>query len=215
MEQIFLNAKSFNTITIGATNSGKSYLALCYIRYALKHNLYGEYHIIAPHMKDEQNKSYDFLKQHKDKVFYYTKFAYDILDYVEKRKQNNTVFFLIDDATGMIANDNFQTELLRLFSTHRHKKQITNIIICHSSKNLKKSLRALCHFIFITQIYNEPLLKDIYTDFLSMIYTDKNKTYKDFLSEYSQCRKEEYFQMVIGELKMILKLIVMLINGIF
>lgn len=198
LEEDFLkNSHNRNIITIGSINSGKSHMALSYLFYALTNNLYEQYHLILPQYKTEENGSYNFIKQFKEKCFIYNTYDDLIVEHVDDLRYKENIFLLIDDSTGKLSFA--QEPLIRLFSTCRHGKGCTTWCITHASKIAKKTLRSLTTYTFITNILSEKVLEDIYEDFLSLYYIKKGKKYQDFLADYNNMiDTQQYPQMLIA-----------------
>jgi hypothetical protein len=200
LESDFLkNSIGRNIITIGSINSGKSYCALHYLFHALQNNMFDSYHIVAPHYKSEQNGSYKFIENFKDKCYIYTQYDPIIAQHIDELRYKKSVFFLIDDSTGVLAGDMLQTDILKLFSTCRHGCGLTSWIVTHAAKIAKKNLRALTTYTFITNILSEKVLQDVYEDFLSIHYKSMKKNYKDFFNDYENMIQEsKHPQMLIA-----------------
>lgn len=56
------------TMSIGSKHSGKSYMLLHYIKYAMDNDLYDEYHLVLPVYEFEEKDSYAWLDKHKTKA---------------------------------------------------------------------------------------------------------------------------------------------------
>jgi len=198
MEKYFLqNSIGKNIIVIGSVSSGKTFMCLSYVHYALVHDLYEEIHLIAPQFNSEMNNSYAFLKKYKDKVFVYTEFDESIINHVEKRRYSKKILFVLDDCTGQL--NSCMSSLLKIFSTCRHGKGITTFLITHASKVASLKLRALAQYIFITNITSEKMLICLFEDYVSLYYKKRGQNFNDFFNQYEKMIDTfEYPQMLIS-----------------
>jgi len=185
-------------ITIGSPDSGKTYLALKYIVHCLNNNTYEEYHLVLPQYKAEYNNSYGFLKQFKDIVRIYDEYDPIIIEGIQKIRKTKRILFMCDDATGSL-DINKDRSLLKLMSTTRHAKGCTVWLICHASKKvISKPIRSCAKYIFITSIESlEVLEKDIYADYISMIYKKMGQKFDDFLSDYTNIMDSNEYGIIL------------------
>jgi len=187
-------------ISIGTPESGKSYLALKYVTYSLQNDLYDEYHIVAPTFNHEENSSYDFLKQHKDKVKIYLKYNAVVSERVDKAREKGKILFVVDDATSELLN-NMDNTFIKLFTTTRHSKNggLTLWIIVHSAKKvLPPMLRQNVKYVFLYRIESSELLEDtIFKEFLSLQYRRQGKKYDHFVEEFSEVMENNKFGVVL------------------
>jgi hypothetical protein len=184
LENYFLqHIKDSCILTIGAKRTGKSFLALRVLNRCIQSKLFDEYHLVLPQMNGEQNDSYSFLRQYGKNVFIYGKYHDLILEKVDKIRQNKSVFFLIDDATGQLGRS--QEALAHIFSTSRHGKNGGSCcwIISHVCKCATKSVRGTTDMVFLTTVFNEEILEDVYMNFLSTKYKIEGKKFADFEKE--------------------------------
>lgn len=191
LETDFLNDlknHSYGLISIGQPNSGKSYMMLSYVKYALYNNIYDSIHLVLPQYCTEESDSYGFLKNYKKKVFIYTK--YNELISLKLLSQNNSekkkkIFYAIDDATGSLFKS-LDKSLIQLYTISRHIN-ITTWLIAHGSKSVfAKLLRGIVKFIFVYSLESSKILQDIYEDFFSLQYESEGKKYKDFIKIYNE-----------------------------
>jgi hypothetical protein len=187
-----------NILTIGTTESGKTYLCIKILYRLLEEKKYDQYHLVLPHYKTEMNNSYAFLKQFKQHVYIYNKYDDIIVDRINSIKDKQSIFFLIDDATGYI--DNSQTKLQQLMTGNRHGEhgKSTIWIIGHGAKIAKRNLRNVVKYIFITTILNRKVLYDIYEEFLSMKYENVKEGWLQFYNNYQESLNEKYHQLCIS-----------------
>lgn len=198
LEQYFLDdvVQGRNIITCGTIGSGKSYNLVHYLYYSLKNNQYEEYHLVIPQFKSEQNDSYSFLTDYKDRVFIYKDYHELIIDKVDTLRYKKKVFFVIDDATGEV--DFMQKKLIKMMTTCRHGKGITTWLLGHIGKFMRPAIREVTSFIFITNILGEKMMKNIYEEFLSMYYKHRNGNIDNFFEDYRNMKEEyDYPQMVL------------------
>lgn len=188
LEQKFLDDMKQNCrvcLTIGEPDSGKTFMILKYIIHSLNNNIYDEYHLVIPQFNSEKNDSYEFLKQHKNKVFIYLSYDPVIIERISKIRLIKKVFFMVDDGTGELdVNDK---RLLKLASTSRHGFGCCIWLIAHASKKvIGKGLRGVVKYIFINSIDSvEMLEKDIYNDYVSMTYRRNGLKFDDFFNDYN------------------------------
>jgi len=187
-------------ISIGTPESGKSYLALKYMKYALQNNLYDEYHIVAPTYDYEENSSYDFLKKHKDIVKVYKYYHAVVAEKVDRAREKSKVLFIVDDATSELLN-NIDKTFVKLFITTRHSTHggLTFWMIVHSAKKvLPPMLRQNVKYVFLYRIESSELLEDtIFKEFLSLQYRRQGKKYDDFANEFSEVMENNKYGVVL------------------
>jgi hypothetical protein len=157
----------FTAMTIGEKNSGKTHIALQFIKWALQRSIYHELHLVLPVYKYEQNDSYAWLKSHKN-VFVYERLSIATLQKLIKQQEKESskrIIILIDDATGLTNLDN--DELKEIIVTARHIK-ISLWIIGHGLKMLRPIIRANCDFLFVFYI-SDTIMKHIWDEKLKRI----------------------------------------------
>ena len=189
LEKTYLDDLSENSrvsLIIGEPDSGKTWLVIHYVMHSLNNNLHSQYHLVIPQYKSEQNDTYRFLKDYKDKVFIYPYYDSVIVERITKIRLTERVLFMVDDATGEL-NPNQDKPLLKLCSTSRHGKGCTIFLIAHASKKvIGKPIRGVVKYIFIHSIDSvEMLEKDIYNDYVSMNYRRKGKNFDNFFDDYN------------------------------
>lgn len=194
-----LSKSGRSIITIGSPESGKTYLALKYLIYALNNKHYDEFHLVLPQFSYEQNDSYAFLKSYKDNVFVYDMYDDIVVKRINLLKKKKRIFFLVDDLTGNI--DFYKDkELVKLISTTRHGKGGCTVwLICHASKKvLSKSIRNCVKYIFISSIESDNILRtDIYEDFASIYYKKQKKGYDQFFDDYMAIMDNNEFGIIL------------------
>ena len=171
-------------ISIGAKGSGKSHLLLHYIRYAMEHDMYDEYHLVLPCYKFEQNDSYAWIKKQKTKakITIYNEHNEIIMNRLMSRPQPfNRAFFGIDDSTGSWSPQ-ANPEEIKYLSRLRHFN-VTQWIVVHVIRSgLPASLRAQIDFLFLFMNTNRKALESAYEEWLSLTLP----TFKEFLQLYTR-----------------------------
>lgn len=199
IEKIFLEditKYGRSIITIGQSETGKTYLMLKILIYLLNNNIYDEYHLILPSFINEQNHSYDFLKQY-DNVFIYTEYHDIFIQKILESCKNKKIFFCLDDGTGRLDFRN-QDTIKRVITTSRHLN-LTCWIIAHSSNGVfSKQVRSNIKYLFLTNYENEKSLKDdIFLEYISMAYGSNN--FMKFKEEFLNVMKNnKYGQLLIA-----------------
>lgn len=192
-------------MSLGTPNSGKSYLALKYLVWALNNNIYDEIHLIAPMIHAEENDSYGFLKQYSKKVFLYQKYHEVVAKKIDKLRESKKIMFMIDDATCELLN-NIDNTFIKLWTTTRHSKSggLTFWVIAHSGKRvLPPMIRQNIKYIFLYSIESAELLDDtIFKEFVSLQYFNEGKKFKDFVKDYMTSMKKHKFGCILIARKM-------------
>ena len=167
---------------IGAKRSGKTYMLTKYLMYAIKNNMFEEYHLVLPQFKgNERSHAYDFLKTCKN-VFVYNKYHEIIAKKILKLMYKKHIMFAVDDATGQFYN-NIDPTLIELATCNEHQKACTIYICVHSAKKcLCPMIRQQCNFLILYRLSNRKLLYDIWEEFFSMDYYD----FKEFYMLYRE-----------------------------
>jgi len=183
-------------MSIGSKHSGKSVTLLAYVRYALEHELYDEYHMVLPTWEFEENDSYAWLKKYKTKakIYVYSEHDQMIIERLQTRpRPYNKAFFGIDDSTGSwkIQAD---AEELKFLSRLRHFG-VTQWIVVHTCRaGLPASLRSQIDFLFLFMNTNRKALEAIYEEWLSISIP----TFKEFMQIYKkEVLDKEYSSMLI------------------
>jgi len=190
------------SIFLGMPETGKTFLALKWLVYSLQHNIYNEYHLVLPMFEHEENKSYDFLLPHKDKVFIYKKYSEIVALKVDKLREKKKIMFMIDDATHGLMNK-IDSTLVGLCTTSRHSRNggLTVFLVVHCAKKvIPPTIRQNLKYLFIYRIDSAELLqKTVYDDFVSLQYKKNEKDFIDFLKDYSAVvDKNRYGVMLIA-----------------
>ena len=176
-------------ILIGIKGSGKSYFINSVLKYSFKHNIHKNYFLVIPSYKFEQNDSYSYIKDQKNKnVKIYNKYhdivGQHVLDSVINTANKSRSIFIIDDATGFLNVHNMAEHLKYLITTTRHVN-CDLIIACHGAKNVLSSiLRSNVDYLLFFKIINSKLLETIYEEYLSVFNIFRNK--KDFITYFNE-----------------------------
>ncbi len=171
-------------IAVGCKGSGKSYLLLHYLYYAMAHELYDEYHLVLPCYEFEEHSSYSWIAEAKTKakIFIYSEHDQMIIDRLMNRpRPYNKAFYGIDDSTGSwsIQADPYEIKYL---SRLRHFR-VTQFIVVHVVRaGLPASLRAQIDLLFLFMNTNRIALNAAYEEWASLTYP----TFKDFLKVFTE-----------------------------
>lgn len=191
-----------SVISLGEPESGKTFLALKYIQWALDNDLYDIYHCVIPMYGREENDSYKFIENYKNKFYIYKCYDEVVSQRVKNsiEKDKHRVFYFIDDGTSQLMS-NMDNTFIELYTTTRHSKVggVTIWLCVHSAKKVIIPLiRQSTRYYFIYNIENDQLLEGIYKEMLSLRYRREKKKYDDFVSEYGRCVKDvDYGVMLI------------------
>ena len=171
-------------IAIGCKGSGKSFLLLHYVYYALEHDMYDEYHLVLPCYLFEERDSYSWLKNHKTpaKIYIYNEHDEMIMNKLIDRPQPyNKAFYGIDDSTGSWSIQADPDEI-KYLSRLRHFR-VTQFIVVHVVRaGLPASLRAQIDMLFLFMSTNRIALQAAYEEWGSMTYPN----FKEFLQVFKE-----------------------------
>ena len=174
-------------LAIGSKGGGKSHLMTSFLKFHLLENTYEYIHFCCPCYGGEADDQYAFLKDQKQ-VLIYKHYNPKISALVDKDRQKGKTLFLIDDASSELIS-NIDTGLLHLITTARHYKSCTLYFAVHSCKKiLLPIVRQNIDHLFIYKIINAGLLRDLYDEYLSMLF-NKWQEFKDF---YNNATAEKY-----------------------
>lgn len=164
-------------VICGDQGSGKSYMVVSFINFAIAHNMYDEIHFISPTLHVERHQSYDFMK--KNKIFHlYTNFDDTIIEKmknVDKRK-----LLICDDATAYLIENRFSPRLVELVTCVRHYRTTMFVLIHSLSYVLLPTIRNNINHMFIGNFMNDAVIKQVWQSFLSR----KIRKYEDFYMPY-------------------------------
>jgi hypothetical protein len=103
-EQAFLEDKTTRiSVSVGSKGSGKTFLLLQYVKFALMSQRFASYHVVLPSFNDEEDGQYDWLTKLPN-IFIYTGYSPAVTLRVQKdadknNQQGQRTFFALDDAT--------------------------------------------------------------------------------------------------------------------
>lgn len=186
-EQAFLKdaSKSF-IISLGMKRQGKTFLMLRYIRWALAHREFDEYHLILPQFGQERDGAYQFLNGMKN-VFIYDKYHQVVCDRILKLMSDKHLFFCIDDASGELLQ-NFDTSITKLLTCNEHGKTCCVWFNIHSAKRVLPPIgRQMLNYLFLYNVDDGLLLKGIWEERFSRIF----RKFDEFLQVYDQAMQTE------------------------
>jgi len=198
MDAEFVNSflNNWLILSIGTKGSGKTYLMLKYLKFALKNDLYDQYVLVLPMFTMEQNNSYKFINAKDKRIYVFESYneviTANLLKQQEKDKVKKKVLFIIDDASG---ENVFRIDpsLQHMITSIRHYN-IGCWMLIHSTSNiLSPFIRQQCDLLLLYKITNYKLLKNIYEEFLSLMedYTGNNG-HKFFIDKVINVQKEKY-----------------------
>ena len=180
-------------LAIGAKGSGKTYLMMCLLKYALMNDLFKYIVFVCPSWAGEADDQYAFLENQKH-VLIYKHYSEKVSIKVDQLRQKGRTLFLIDDASGELLK-RMDNTLIQIITTTRHFKKCTVYIAVHSARKiLAPIVRQNINNLFIYKILNMKLLQDIYEEYLST-YFDR---FSDFKRWYLYYIKEKHACMHFG-----------------
>lgn len=189
--------KNYVALSIGTKGSGKTYLMLKYLKFAMKNNIYDQYVLILPMFEMEQNGSYKFINI-KDPIMFVFETYNEVItanlmkQQVKEKNDKKKVFYVIDDASG---EDVFHIDesLRHLITSIRHFNVCLWMCIHSASGILSPFIRQQTDILFLSKITNFKLLKNIYEEFLSLMddYVG-NDGHKHFIESFIKLHKEKY-----------------------
>lgn len=189
--------KNYVTLSIGSKGSGKTFLMLKYLKFALTNDLYDQYVLVLPMFEMEQNGSYKFINEKDPKIFVFESYnevitANLIKQQVKEKKKKKKILYVIDDASG---EDVFHIDdsLRNLITSIRHYNVGLWMCIHSASGILSPFIRQQTDILFLSKITNYKLLKNIYEEFLSLMddYVG-NDGHKNFIDKFINLHKEKY-----------------------
>jgi hypothetical protein len=188
MEDSFITEETgFITLSLGAKGSGKSHLLLSCVRRWLAEGKYATFHLVLPNFASEEHGSYDFLKQHKERVYVYPRYvdlvAERVIRVQESKKRAGAVFFAIDDATAQI--DIFGSAPLCRIATESRHLGVHLWVLAHAAKRVFTPVwRANIDHLFTGRITNTVVLKTLWEEYYSLV--PGLERYKDFMRMYGE-----------------------------
>jgi hypothetical protein len=179
------------SLFLGPPRSGKTYIALQSIREFIRMGMFEKYYMILPNMKNEADKSYDWLLEH-DNVTIYESFYEDLCEaIITEQEKNNALFdkgkitekprvlFFVDDATSQGVGL-FKSKTMVRFATENRHLNIHSFFCMHYDKGvLAPKIRNNLHFVFIYPVQLK-LLKRMHEDYVPV----KFKELRDFKTQF-------------------------------
>lgn len=199
MEEEFVNSilKNWVVLSIGTKGSGKTFLVLKYLKFALEMDLYDQYLLVLPMFMMEENNSYSFINPKDKKIFVYDNYheviTSDLINVQSKNKNNKKkTFFLIDDASGEQVF-RIDDSLRHLITSIRHFNVCLWMCVHSASGILSPFIRQQTDILFLSKITNYKLLKNIYEEFLSLMddYVG-HEGHNNFVKSVIELHKEKY-----------------------
>ena len=97
--------KNYVALSIGTKGSGKTFLMLKYLKYALQNRLYDQYVLVLPMFEMEENGSYRFINAKDPNIFIFETYNEVITSnlmkqQVKEKAKKKKIFYVIDDAIG-------------------------------------------------------------------------------------------------------------------
>jgi len=196
MRKHFLNQpiKACSSIfSIGERGGGKTFLMLKCLNHWMENDVFFEIHLILPDFEDEQNDSYKWLsefKQKNTKLFIYESYHasigkkiledsqkyFDPKNFKQGMPERRWGLF-IDDATGMGKSLMRCEYLCKLSTSARHKRCHSWFIMHYTAGIIPPKVREQIGFIFIYDIH-KVLLQTIYKQYINFPLDFEN--FKDF-----------------------------------
>lgn len=195
-------------VSVGVPGSGKSYVALNFIKLWIQNKVFDEYHLILPCYKFEQKNSYAFLKQYENEKWMHIYPCYTDLigNYLVKQgkredKDKKKILFFIDDSTTQKKSLFTNQNIIDLAVMSRHYN-IHVWYICHVSKGIiPTSVRAQIKFCFIYRI-NPSQVEVVYEEFWSNRDITNKKDFKEFYYNEIDIEGEPHPCLFIDKLNM-------------
>lgn len=78
--------KNYVILSIGTKGSGKTFLLLKYLKFALSNNIYDQYILVLPMFELEENKSYQFINANNPNIFIFSTYSEVITDNLIKQQ---------------------------------------------------------------------------------------------------------------------------------
>lgn len=181
-EQHFLkNIERAMIVSIGAKRQGKSFLLQKVLIYAINNNIFDEYHLVIPNVKQERDNKWSFLVDLPN-VFIYDKYHSLISERMYKLYKKKHIFFCVDDASGEFMGTPDES-FIKLCTRNEHAKWCAIWLNIHSCRKvLSPIIRQQITNIFIYKLSNMKLLKDIYEEYFEMRYP----VWKEFHALYTE-----------------------------
>jgi len=205
MEREFIESilKNWVILSIGCKGSGKSFLLLKFLKFAIEHDIYDRYILVLPMFTMEQNDSYDFLNPNDEKFYIFESYNEVITKELLRKQESNKdkkmkCFFAIDDASGEQVFK-IDDSLRHMITSIRHYNISLWMILHACSGILSPFIRQNCDILFLSKIVNHKLLRNIYEEFLSLLgeYYGRDGENK-FVSDVIKLHRKQYQVLYIN-----------------
>ena len=199
MEDEFVNSilKNWVVLSIGTKGSGKTYLVLKFLKFAIEKDLYDQYILVLPMFRMEENDSYSFIDPKKNNIYVYDAYheviSSELIQFQTKNiKHKLKTFYLIDDASGEQVF-RIDDSLRHLITSIRHFNTCLWMCVHSASGILSPFIRQQTDILFLSKITNYKLLKNIYEEFLSLMdgYIG-HEGHENFVKSVIELHKENF-----------------------
>ena len=189
--------KNWVILSIGTKGSGKTFLMLKYLKFAMENKLYDQYILVLPMFNLEENNSYNFINSKEKNIFVFDSYneiiTADLIKQQTKEKSNKKkILFAIDDASG---EDVWSVDdsLRHLITSIRHFNVALWMCVHSASGILSPFIRQQTDILFLSKITNYRLLKNIYEEFLSLMedYIGHDG-HQNFVRKFTELHKQKY-----------------------
>lgn len=188
-------------LSIGTKGSGKTYLMLNFLKYALKNKLFQRYVLVLPAYGFEESDSYGFINVKDPNIFVFEGYneviTKDLMKQQKNEKTRKKTLFIIDDASG----ENvwrLDASLQKMITVVRHL-HITLWIIVHSASGiLSPFLRQQCDILLLSKMTNTKLLENIWEEYLSMTKEYKGREgHKKLIDDFIELHEQKFKVMYL------------------
>lgn len=199
MEKEFVESilKNWVVLSIGTKGSGKTFLMLKYLKFAMENDLYDQYILVLPMFSLEENDSYNFIDPKQPHIFVFDTYnevltADLIKQQTKEKKEKRKIFFAIDDASGEDVWS-IDDSLRHLITSIRHFNVALWMCVHSASGILSPFIRQQTDILFLSKITNYRLLKNIYEEFLSLMddYIGHDG-HQSFVRKFTELHREKY-----------------------
>jgi hypothetical protein len=177
-EQDLLNYETAKlVVAVGTRGAGKSFLILSIVYYLLVNDLMDLFFLNLPTFRIEQNNSYAWLNEYKDRVFIWNKaYTEELSEHVRsKAGQGKRIFYWVDDATSEAKELNLDKALQHIIFTGRHLG-ITLFLCFHALKKvIEKTIRINIDYLLLGKLTKQGVIDDAYQEFFSTMPEFRNK----------------------------------------
>lgn len=189
--------KNWVVLSIGTKGSGKTFLLLKYLKFAMQYNLYEQYVLVLPMFKMEQSGSYNFIDDKQKHIFVFDTYNQVITANLMKQQEKDVkkkmkVLYVIDDASGEDVW-NIDDSLRHLITSIRHYNVALWMCVHSASGILSPFIRQQTDILLLSKVTNAKLLKNIYEEFLSLMSEYVGlEGHKNFIDKVIQLHKKPY-----------------------